>query len=341
MSFASGRKLGLLNFLRAVKCAPNRQKPLVRKPRDRHSMTQNPIDFETRFPPERDARPVRVSPLTRRLVAPNGGPFTYTGTCAYIVGAGEVAIVDPGPKSAAHVEALLEAVAGERLAAILVTHTHRDHAPAAALLRDRTGAPIVGCAPYRAAERRNIEGPALDAAHDANYAPDRVLEDGETLAVGGATLQAVATPGHTANHLCFALMEEQTLFTGDHVMAWATTVIAPPDGSMRAYMRSVEKLLARDDRLYWPAHGGPIADPRPFLRALLLHRRQREASILRRLEAGDATIPSIVDKIYAGVDKRLHAAAAMVVLAHLEDLVERGEAAAPEGLGLFARYARV
>ena len=304
-------------------------------------MSPEPNAFERRFPPERDARPARISPLTRRLVAPNGGPFTYTGTCAYIVGSGEVAIIDPGPKSDAHVEALFDAIAGERLAAILVTHTHLDHAPAAALLRARTGAPIIGCAPHRSLDARKIEGPALDAVHDAAYAPDKVLEDGETLRVGGAMLQAIATPGHTANHLCFALIEEQTLFTGDHVMGWATTVVAPPDGSMRAYLGSIEKLLARDDRLYWPAHGGPVADPRPFLRALLLHRRSREAAILRRLAEGDSTIPPMVAKIYAGVDKRLHPAAAMVVLAHLEDLLERGVVAAPDGLGLFARYEKV
>jgi glyoxylase-like metal-dependent hydrolase (beta-lactamase superfamily II) len=324
----------LLNFLRAVKWT----RGAFSLSNATSSMSPIPIAFETRFPPERDGRSARVSPLTRRLVAPNGGPFTYTGTCAYIVGAGEVAIIDPGPASEAHVEALLGAIADERLAAILVTHTHLDHAPAAALLRARTGARVVGCAPHRPLDKRNIDGPALDAAHDAAYAPDTILEDGETLTLGGATLQAVATPGHTANHLCFALLEERTLFTGDHVMAWATTVVAPPDGSMRAYLGSIEKLLARGDRLYWPAHGGPVTDPRPFLRALLVHRRSREAAILRRLEAGDSTIRSMVEKIYAGVDKRLHPAAAMVVLAHLEDLVERGEVAAPEGLGILARY---
>ena len=322
----------MLNFPRAVKWTGGAS-PLS-------SMSPDAIAFETRFPPERDPRPARVSPLTRRLVAPNGGPFTYTGTCAYVVGSGEVAIVDPGPKSEAQVEALLGAIAGERLAAILVTHTHLDHAPAAALLRARSGAQIIGCAPHQPLDRGKIEGPTLDAAHDANYAPDKILEDGETLRVGGATLQAIATPGHTANHLCYALIEEKTLFTGDHVMAWATTVVAPPDGSMRAYLDSIEKLLGRDDRLYWPAHGGPVADPRPFLRALLLHRRSREAAILQRLQAGDATIPAMVEKIYAGVDKKLHAAAAMVVLAHLEHLVERGEVAAPDGLGLFKRYER-
>jgi glyoxylase-like metal-dependent hydrolase (beta-lactamase superfamily II) len=306
--------------------------------KQRNSMSLNNIAFETRFPLDQGSQPAAVSPLTRRLIAPNGGPFTYTGTCAYIVGSGDVAIVDPGPKSEAHVEALLGAIAGERLAAILVTHTHRDHSPAAALLRERTGAPIVGCAPHRPPEVKKFDGPALDASHDADYAPDRILGDGETLQIGGATLKAVATPGHTANHLCYALEEEKTLFTGDHVMAWATTVVAPPDGSMRAYMESIEKLLARDDRLYWPAHGGPVTDPGALLRALQIHRRSREAAILQRLAAGDATIPAMVGKIYASIDKRLHPAAAMVVLAHLEDLVESGKVAAPDGLGLFKRY---
>jgi glyoxylase-like metal-dependent hydrolase (beta-lactamase superfamily II) len=300
-------------------------------------MPAETVAFDTAFTTPAGAL-ARVSPLTQRLIAPNASAYTFTGTCSYIVGKGEVAIIDPGPADGAHIDALLKAIEGEKLGAILVTHTHRDHSPAAKILRDETGAPIIGCAPYAPATDGGFAGPALDAAHDRAYAPDRVLGDGETLKFGGATFETIATPGHTANHLCFALCEERTVFTGDHVMAWATTVVAPPDGSMRAYLGSIEKLLARDDRLYWPAHGGPVADPRPFLRALLVHRRQREAAILRRLEAGDARIPSMVEKIYAGVDKRLHPAAAMVVLAHLEDLVERGAVAAPEGLGLLARY---
>jgi glyoxylase-like metal-dependent hydrolase (beta-lactamase superfamily II) len=303
------------------------------------SMTDDPVPFETSF----DA-PVgvvrQVSPLTRRIVAPNGGPYTHTGTCSYLVGRGEVAIVDPGPDAPSHVEALLEAVRGETLAAILVTHTHRDHSPAAAVLRERTGVQIFGCAPYAPAEQGGVVGVALDASHDKAYRPDHVLADGETLRIRAATIDVVATPGHTANHLCFALRDERTLFTGDHVMGWATTVVAPPDGSMRTYMESLEKLRARDDALYWPAHGGPITEPQRYLRALQHHRRQREAAILQRLEAGDSMIPAMVARIYDGVDVRLHGAAAMVMLAHLEDLVARGEATVDGAPGLFSRYAR-
>ncbi len=266
----------------------------------------------------------RVSPLTRRVLAPNPGPFTYTGTCSYIVGSGDVAIIDPGPDDPRHIEVLLTAIAGERLRYVLVTHTHRDHSPAARALQQATGATIAGCAPYAPRETSSAGGPNLDAAHDLGYAPDIVLRDGDALAVGGVSLIAAATPGHTANHLCFALAEEQALFTGDHVMAWATTVIAPPDGSMRDYLSSVERLLRRDDRIYWPAHGGPVCDPPRFLRALIHHRRAREAAILRRLEAGDETIAEIVAHIYEGVDKCLHPAAAMTALAHLEDLIARG-----------------
>ncbi|MGJ0395664.1 MAG: MBL fold metallo-hydrolase [Methylocystis sp.] len=266
----------------------------------------------------------RVSPLTRRALAPNPGPFTHTGTCSYIIGSGDVAIVDPGPDDPRHIEALLAAISGERLRYVLVTHTHRDHSPAARVLKEATGATIAGCAPYAPCESPNVGGPNLDAAHDLAYAPDIVLKDGDALMLGELSLVALATPGHTANHLCFAVPAEQALFTGDHVMAWATTVIAPPDGSMRDYMTSVERLLGRADRVYWPAHGGPVCDPPRFLRALVHHRRAREAAILRRLEAGDETIGEIVAHIYEGVDKRLHPAAAMTALAHLEDLIARG-----------------
>ncbi|MFO1102153.1 MAG: MBL fold metallo-hydrolase [Methylocystis sp.] len=266
----------------------------------------------------------RIAPLTRRALAPNPGPFTYTGTCSYIVGSGDVAIIDPGPDDPRHIEALLATISGERLRYVLVTHTHRDHSPAARVLKEATGATIAGCAPYAPCDSSSVGGPNLDAAHDLAYAPDIVLDDGAELAIGDISLLAVATPGHTANHLCFALAKEGALFTGDHVMAWATTVIAPPDGSMRDYLTSVERLLKRDDLIYWPAHGGPVRDPPRFLRALIHHRRAREAAILRRLEAGDETIAEIVAHIYEGVDKRLHPAAAMTALAHLEDLIARG-----------------
>lgn len=236
-----------------------------------------------------------------------------------------MAIIDPGPDDPRHVEALLASIGGERLRYVLVTHTHRDHSPAARALKEATGAIIAGCAPYMPSSARgNIGAPNFDAAHDPTYAPDIVLRHGDTLEIGEATLAALATPGHTANHLCFGLAKEQALFTGDHVMAWATTVIVPPDGSMGAYMASVEQLRGRGDRIYWPGHGEPVHDPQRFLRALLHHRRAREAAILQRLELGDETIAELVAHIYEGVDKRLHLAAAMTALAHLEDLISRG-----------------
>ncbi len=281
----------------------------------------------------------RVSPLIRRVVASNPGPFTHRGTCSYIIGAGDVAIVDPGPDDPRHLSALLGAVRGERLRYILVTHTHRDHSPAARHLKEATGATIAGCAPYAPPPDFHITGPGLDASHDTAYAPDMTLGEADRLELGGATVEALETPGHTANHLCFALSEEKALFTGDHVMAWSTTVIAPPDGSMADYIASIESLRQRDDAIYWPGHGDPVREPQRYLRALLHHRRAREAAILQRLAAGDETIAAIVARIYES-DRRLHGAAAMTVFAHLEDLVLRGLVESDGPPSLMARYAR-
>lgn len=285
------------------------------------------------------ARFERLSPLIRRVVAPNPGPFTHTGTCSYVVGAGEVAIVDPGPADPRHIDALLATIEGERLACILVTHTHRDHSPAAHALRDAMGAPIMGCAPYAPREGAHVEGPGLDASHDRAYAPDIVLREGKRIELGGATIETLETPGHTQNHLCFALLEEKALFTGDHIMGWSTTVVAPPDGCMSDYMTSIERLRARDDAIYWPGHGDPVRDPPRYLRALLHHRRAREAAILQRLAAGDETIAAMVARIYENVDRRLHRAAALNVLAHLEDLAARGLVEGERPLSLAGRYA--
>lgn len=266
----------------------------------------------------------RVSALLRRVVAPNAGPFTYKGTCSYVVGEGDVAIIDPGPADPRHLDALLAAIEGERLKYILVTHTHRDHSPAARALKEATGATIAGCAPYAPSPNIAIAGPGLDAAHDTAYAPDVILRAGDRLDLPGATIETLETPGHTANHLCFALLEEKALFTGDHIMGWSTTVVAPPDGSMADYMESLEDLRLRDDRIFWPGHGDPVRDPARYLRALVHHRHAREAAILQRLAEGDDTIPQMVARLYEGIDKRLHGAAAMNVFAHLEDLVGRG-----------------
>ncbi len=267
---------------------------------------------------------VALSPLVRRIVADNGGPFTFTGTCTYIVGHGEVAVIDPGPDDPAHIEAVAGALANERVRAILVTHTHRDHSPGAPLLAALTGAPVVGCPPHRAA-RELAEGElnVLDASADRDYAPDRILAEGDVVSGPGWTLTAVETPGHTMNHLAFALAEEETLFSGDHVMAWSTSIVAPPDGAMGPYMASLEKLKGRSETIYWPGHGGAVREPARFVRALLQHRRQREAAILRRLEAGDRAIPAIVAHVYEGIAPILTGAAALSVLAHLEDLVDR------------------
>jgi glyoxylase-like metal-dependent hydrolase (beta-lactamase superfamily II) len=281
-----------------------------------------------------------VAPLIRRRIAPNGGPFTASGTCTYVVGRDHVAVLDPGPDDAAHIDALLRDLAGERVEAIVVTHTHRDHSPGARLLAARTGAPILGCAPHRTARALSeAEMPMLDASADRAHTPERVMAEGDTVSGPGWTLVAVETPGHTMNHLAFALPEAQALFSGDHVMAWSTTIVAPPDGEMRSYMASLDKLRGRTETIFWPGHGGPVRDPARFLRGLAGHRRQREAAIRARLAAGDTRIADIVAAIYQGLDPRLRGAAALSVFAHLEDLVGRGLAASEGAPRLDGAYA--
>lgn len=265
-----------------------------------------------------------VTPGIRRLLAPNPSPFTFTGTQTYVVGDGEVAVIDPGPDDPFHVAALLESLGEERVSAILVTHTHRDHSPASRPLAAATGAPIVGCAPLALDD----DGPRADAEFDFDYRPDRVLADGERETGPGWTLEAAATPGHTSNHLCFALVEQEALFTGDHVMGWSTTIVSPPDGSMADYMRSLDLLLAREDQVYYPTHGPAIAEPRHHVQALIRHRRMREAQILDQLKAGQGTIAAMASALYTDTDPALHPAAQRSVLAHLLDLRQRGLATA-------------
>jgi glyoxylase-like metal-dependent hydrolase (beta-lactamase superfamily II) len=262
----------------------------------------------------------QAAPGVRRVLAPNPSPFTFTGTQTYIVGESEVAVIDPGPDLDDHVAAILAATKGERIAAILCTHTHRDHSPASRALTAATGAPIVGCAPLAIED----DGPRADAAFDFDYAPDKVLTDGETLEGDGWTLRAVATPGHTSNHLCFALDGAGILFTGDHVMGWSTTVIAPPDGDMTAYMKSLDLLLKREDRTYFPAHGPAVEKPKAHVRALIVHRRMREKQIVKLLGEGEGQIPAMVETMYVGTDPRLYPAAGRSVLAHLIDMEARG-----------------
>jgi glyoxylase-like metal-dependent hydrolase (beta-lactamase superfamily II) len=265
---------------------------------------------------------VRLSPLVRRMVAGNAGPMTFTGTCTYVVGIGDVAVIDPGPDRPDHIAALLAALRGESITTILVTHTHRDHSPGARALKAATGARIIGCAPHDFGRR--AAGDPIDAAQDLGYAPDAILRDGEAIEAGHFSLVCVETPGHAMNHQAFALPQENALFSGDHVMAWSTSVVVPPDGAMRHYMASLAKLLARRDKIYWPGHGGPVTEPQGFVRALIQHRRAREKSILSRLKAGDTTVPAIVANVYKGLDPALTGVAALSVLAHLEDLAERG-----------------
>lgn len=262
----------------------------------------------------------RLSPRVRRVLARNPSAFTFTGTGTYIVGNGTVAVVDPGPNDPVHLNALTAALDGERVSHIVVTHTHRDHSPAAVPLKALTGAEIVGCAPLVLTD----DGPRADEAFDTTYAPDRVLADGEAVAGPDWTLVAVHTPGHTSNHLCYALPEEKALFTGDHVMGWSTSVVAPPDGDMAAYMASLKKLLDRDDAIYYPTHGPAVTEPQRLARGLLAHRKQREGQILRLLGKQAQSIPAMVKVMYAGVAPVLHPAAGRSVLAHLIDLEARG-----------------
>ncbi|MBW6526045.1 MBL fold metallo-hydrolase [Sphingomonas sp. RHCKR7] len=270
---------------------------------------------------------VPLEPLVTRVLAPNASAYTYTGTQTHIVGRDDVAVIDPGPDDAAHLAALGVAIAGRPVRAILITHHHRDHSPAARALARATGAPIVGGA---ATVRGEDDPGSSDAAFDRDYAPDRVLADGERVDGDGWTLTALATPGHTSQHLAYALGESGALFSGDHVMGWATSVISPPDGDMGEYLASLEMLLGRDDRVYYPGHGEAVERPHRLVRGMLGHRRQREGQILRLLAAAPRTVAALVERMYVGLDPRLAGAAARSVLAHLIDLERRGAATREE-----------
>jgi glyoxylase-like metal-dependent hydrolase (beta-lactamase superfamily II) len=280
-----------------------------------------------------------VVPGVRRVLANNPGPFTFKGTVSYIVGRGRVAIIDPGPLDETHISALLDAVRGETVTHIFVTHTHRDHSPAVPPIKAATGALVLAEGPHRSARPLNVgEAPRLDASNDTEFRPDRALADGEVIAGAGWTIEAVATPGHTANHMAFAFKEANLLFSGDHVMAWSTPVVAPPDGAMSDYMASLQKLARRPEPIYLPGHGGPVRDAPRFVQHYLRHRQGREASILHRLAKGEADIPTLVRAIYIGLDPRLVRAAGLSVLAHLEDLVTRGLVATEGQPSIAGRY---
>ncbi len=278
-----------------------------------------------------------IAPGLRRVVAPNPGPFAFLGTNTYIVGRGEVAVIDPGPLMDAHFAAITGALAGERLTHIFVTHTHADHSPLAARLKAATGASTYGYGPHGAGKAE--QGIQVEEDGDTSFNPDHRVRDGERIEGRGWRVECVYTPGHTSNHVCFGLPETRALVTGDHIMSWSTSVIVPPDGDMAAYMASLDKVLKRRDAILWPAHGGPVRDPDLFLRAFIAHRDEREAAILEGLAAGVTTIPALVERIYVDVDRRLHPAAQRSVQAHMIRMVADGRIRSEGPPTLSAHYA--
>ncbi|RWK23415.1 MAG: MBL fold metallo-hydrolase [Mesorhizobium sp.] len=282
------------------------------------------LEFDTRFDPAY-GKAVTVAPDVQRITARNPSPFTFHGTNSYLVGVDTLAVIDPGPDDDTHLETLLAAIGGRPVSHIFVSHTHRDHSPLAARLKALTGATVLAEGPHRPARRLRIgEINPLDASADLGFVPDVALADGSLAQGDGWAIRAVLTPGHTANHAAFTLEGTGILFSADHVMAWATSIVAPPDGAMADYMKSLDRLIERGDRLLLPGHGGPVTAPRSFMRGLKTHRKMRERAILERIRGGDRTIKDMVAAIYRDTDPRLHGAAGLSVLAHLEDLVARG-----------------
>jgi glyoxylase-like metal-dependent hydrolase (beta-lactamase superfamily II) len=277
-----------------------------------------------------------VAPRLRRLLARNPSPFTFRGTGVFIVGDGHVAVIDPGPDDPDHLEALKRALRNETVTHILVTHTHRDHSPASRALKQWTGATIYGFGPHGSGKAE--EGVIVEEGGDREFNPDVEVREGDVVEGRGFSFECVHTPGHTSNHICYALNANRALFSGDHVMGWSTTVVAPPDGDMAQYLDSLKKLLVRDDATYWPTHGGPIRDPKSIVQAYLDHRYEREAQILAGLRDGLSTIPQLVERIYVELDPRLRGAAALSVLAHLLKLTKEGRAVAAGEPGLSTHY---
>lgn len=298
------------------------------------------MEFKTDFEPHHGSH-VAVAEHVVRVTAPNASPFTFHGTNSYIVGTRELMVIDPGPLDDSHFDTLLRTIDGRPVSHILISHTHADHSPLAERLKQETGALTAGYGSHFAARALLAEEiNLLDASADKAFAPDIILADGGAVSNQDCTLQAIHTPGHTANHLCFAFLGSPLLFSGDHVMAWATTIVAPPDGSMDDYLASIEKLRKRRETLYLPGHGGPVTRPGSFLRALRSHRMMREAAILDLLSIQPLSIPQIVAVIYRATDKRLHGAAALTVFAHLERLIGLGMVFTEEMVSLQATYFR-
>jgi len=280
-----------------------------------------------------------MAPGVRRITAPNPGPFTAAGTNTYLVGTGDIAVIDPGPDMPDHIAAIRAATRGERISHILLTHTHRDHSGALAALKAATGAAVLSAGPHVPARALAPGEPnPLEEASDTDHIPDRVLVHGDILGGEGWRIEAIATPGHTANHFAFVLLGADLTFSGDHVMGWSSTIVAPPAGSMGDYMASLDRLAARPERRLFPGHGEAIENAQARIAALRSHRLAREAAILERLRAGDDEISAIVATVYAGIDPRLHGAAALSVLAHIEDLGARGLVGHDGPPGLGGRY---
>jgi len=277
-----------------------------------------------------------VSPLIRRVVAKNPGPFTFKGTGTYILGHGNVAVIDAGPDMVDHVDAILAATTGETITHQLITHTHIDHSPASRLLKDRTGADIYGYGPHGSG--RYEQGQSVEAGGDKDFVEDVSLRDGDVVEGDGWSVECLHTPGHTSNHLCFHLREENALFSGDHVMGWSTTIISPPDGEMSEYLKSLERLCEREEEIYYPTHGAPIQRPQRFVRGLVVHRRMRENQIVNCLEKGISTISEMVKVMYVGLDERLIPAAQRSVFAHVIDMTERGKLSCDGEIRLDGEY---
>lgn len=287
-------------------------------------MAQSAPAFNRSFDPQY-GQVVEIAPGVRRLCCNNPGPFTWTGTNSYIIGEEDVAILDPGPADEGHISCLLEATQGQRISHILISHSHSDHSPGAALLREHCDAPIYAEGPHRPARTLHLgEINPLDAAADMDLVIDHQLKDGEKIKGAGWCLEAIHTPGHTVNHLAFAFDDGSGLFSADHVMAWSTSIVAPPDGSMADYMASLEKLIGRREHVYWPGHGAEVTEVPDFLAGLKAHRQAREDALLQRLEAGEETIAEMVATVYKDVDRSLHGAAALSMFAQMEYLLSRG-----------------
>jgi glyoxylase-like metal-dependent hydrolase (beta-lactamase superfamily II) len=263
-----------------------------------------------------------VAPGVRRIVANNPGPYTFLGTNTYVVGSDEVAVIDPGPKDDSHLAAIAAAIKGERLAHILITHSHRDHCDGARGLQALAGGEIAAFGPTGTPRGAGAHGLSYDFV-DPNFVPDRKLADGDTVRGNGFALDVLHMPGHAPDHLCFALVGKRTMFTGDHVMGWNTTVIAPPEGDLAQFLTSLERLMQRHDKVFLPAHGGRIETPQRVVKAYIMHRKWREQTILACLEEGISTVPRIVARLYGTLDAGLRDAAALSVLAHLEHLINR------------------